>query len=773
MKNLKYLFLTLLGALAFVACSDDDVREADWSGIQGDGVYFEMGAQTSYLLEADQSSLKVPVMRSFTEGALTVMVSLTDDSGIFVADQMARFADGEEQGSVEIVFDFDDVEAGVAYKLTLMLLDDSHKSGYGEQELTFTVKYDPWTLVGKGYYRDDIISSNFNILTPYAETQCEVYESDVNKGVYRLANVYNSPSYSGPMFGYDPVSFAGNVQEGYIILNCQNPDKVYMVESNMGLNINSAYGWMTCGSICPENGFENYECYGKMVNGVITFDVDGLFLFLPLYNGGYTLRANSEGMTRVVMPGASAVEPVVTVDYEGVLIDPNSNASAIFNLELNADAEVVYFAAVDAASDLNAALAGMLDGSVECEEITESGEFVYNIYEPGQYVGIFLPATKDGSVLGTPQAVPFEYSAGGMTPSQFAVEFSVEVDETEALIGLTPNTDKYEYYWDLMDETTYGQIIATYGSIEAYTIAYLEYVAGNYGISVADVLAVYASKGAVEPSLYEGLAPGTKYILYAYCVNMQTGEARSEISTSEFETLTPAPLEADYEAILGTWTITSTSSEVAKQPMSFDIAIEYKKSNTSYAVYGWAGNKDAADTGMKAFYQAGDAENDALFYIPEQMTETYFNTQYGTAQLCLFGRYYEAAGNNPGYTFAGVNGAPCLVGGLTDATNGKIEPWQVTIEEEGQEITLDYTGADFFLLLIDGDYAGRGLVMAEDFAVGPFTMKKVAAEPARKSLQNKEFSMVTSADRENMLKKVNGKLARRAYLKSVNCVMVR
>lgn len=760
MKNLKYLFLTLLGALAFVACSED-TREADWSGIQGDGTYFAVDAQTSYKLEANQSSVKIPVMRSFTEGVLATLVSLTDESGIFVADSNARFADGEAEGSVEIVFNFDDIEAGVAYQLTLALLDDTHKSGYGERELTFTLMYDPWTYVGKGYFRDDIISSNFSILTPYAEVLCDIYESDVTEDVYRLANVYNSPLYSAPMFGVDPSVFGGNVREGYIVLNCQNPDKVYMVESEMGLNINSAYGWMTCGSICPENGFEKYNYYGKMVNGVITFDTNGLFLFLPDYSGGYALQANYDGMTRVVMPGASAIEPVVKVEYEGVMIDPDSNASAVFNLELNADAEVVYFAAVDAASDLNAALAGMMDGSVECEAIYESGEFTYAITEPGQYVGIFLPATKDGSAVGTPVGISFEYSTGGVTPSQFAVEFTVEADETFAYLAVSPNTDKFNYYWDFMSAADYEKAVGEFGSIEAYCQAFFEYVAQLNSVSVPVVMEAYASQGLVEETLVEGLEAGTTYVAYAFCVDMTTGAARSVATLHEFSTLESQPLEADYEALLGTWTVTSSSSEEGKTPISFDLTFSQKKSNMMYDVTGWTG----IPYPIVAYYQAGDAETDALFYFTEQATNTTFSSQYGTIRVCFFGRYYE-----PEYSqniFMGEVGAPCLVGGLSSATAGNIEPWSVTIEGT----KYNYIGADLFGLILDGDYAGQGVTFAEDLTVGPYTMEKAAAT---QSFEPKaQFSTGMSLIREANLRNVDGKLLRREFLSKHNCVMIR
>lgn len=769
MKNLKYLFLTLLGTLTFVACTDDATRDADWSGVKGNGVYFAVDAETSFLLEENQSSIVIPVMRSFTEAAATVNVALTekDMTGLFAADSKARFEAGKNEGKIEVVFDFNRLETGVNYEMTLTILDADQTADYGMQSLTFSLKYDPWTYVGKAYYRDDIISSVFNVATPYAQVECDLYESDAQEGLYRLANVYNNPYYMAPFFGADPTQFTNNVREGYVVFDISNPNKAYMLEAEIGLIVNSSYGWMTAGSICPENGFEDADYYGTYENNVVTFDTDGLFLFLPDYQGGYTLQTNSSGKTRIVMPGGNAVDPVVEVEFEGVMIDPNSNASAIFNLDLNEDADLVLFAAVDASSDLNAALAAMMDGSLESEEIYEDGEFAYLIDNPGEYVGIFIPvAADDTPVFGSPIGVPFEYSTGGVTPSQFTAEFIIEVDETWAKVSVVPNSEKFNYYWDFMPAATYQQVLAQYESLEDYSLAFFEYVAKSNNVSVAAVMDAYASQGTIEPMTIEGLEAGTEYIAYAFCVNMETGEARSEVTIYEFSTLEPAELNPDYAALLGTWTVTSTSSEVAGTPMSFDVTIDMKKSNTFFDVTGWGGTESAVSSyPVLAVFQAADGEEPALFYIPEQFTNTKLSVQYGNGQLAFFARfYYEAQAS---YALYGGEG-PALVGNLTSSGAGEIHPWYVTTED-GQ--TFEFTGANYYLYLLDGDYAGQLLGFTSDCAVGPFTMEYKAA--AESFSVNNEITTCMAKIREDNFKKVNATLARREYLVNKSCVLAR
>ena len=768
MKNLKYLFLTLLGALAFVACTEDE-READWSGIKGKGVYFGVDAQTTYLLEENQSSLRVPVLRTFTDGDLQVLVSLTDKAGtgLFAADTKARFADGESEGYVEVVFDFKRLETGVSYELELDILDEAHKSGYGMDNLAFTVKYDPWTYVGKGYYRDGIISEVFNVATPYAQIECDVYQADYDEKLYRLANVYNNPFYAGPMFGTDPTQVGPSmVQEGYIVFRIESPEKIYILNSSIGLNVNSAYGWMEIGSVCHENNNSMIEfasdAYGVMEKNIITFPLGGLYLYLPLYSDPY-FQTNVDGMTRIVMPGGVPTDPTVTIDYEGVLVDPDSNAKAIFNITMNDDAGKVLFAAAEAGSDYSAIIAGMTDGSVACDEITEDGEFAYELNVPGEFMGIFIPVSKDGTIFGTAMGVPFEYSTGGVTPSQFTAEFEVEADETFALVSVTPNTDKFNYYWDFMMKTDYESAIAEFGSIEEYNLAFFDYVAQSNNVSIATVLESYASKGAIEPMMVEGLQAGTTYVAYAFCVNMTTGEARSAASIYEFTTLEAQPLDADFEALLGTWTVTSDSSEDAKSPITFDLTFKTKKSNLIYDVTGWTG----VNYPIVAYYQAADADSDALFYFPEQYTNTVFNSQYGMMRICFFGRFYDA--EYGGNMFNGMDGSPCLVGGLSTASTGTIQPWTFTDEETGK--SYNYIGADLFGLILEGEYAGQGALFVDDLTVGPYSMERAAAT---QSVEPKaQFSTGMSVIREANLRQVDAKLARRDYLLKHNSVMVR
>ena len=47
------------------------------------------------------------------------------------------------------------------------------------------------------------------------------------------------------------------------------------------------------------------------------------------------------------------------------------------------------------------------------------------------------------------------------------------------------------------------------------------------------------------------------------------------------------PLSPEYQAWLGTWTVTSTSAEVTNAPVTFDVTFSKKVANSTYSVAGW------------------------------------------------------------------------------------------------------------------------------------------------------------------------------------------
>lgn len=761
MKNLKYLFLTLLGALAFVACTEDE-READWSGIKGNGVYFAMDAQTSYLLEENQTSLFVPVMRTFSQGALEVNVQFSDKekTGIFAADSKARFADGSLEGKVEIVIDFKKVEYGRAYELALLILDDDQKSGYGVYEYNFTVKYDPWKTIGTALWRDDLLPMVLNV-NP-TETEVELQQSLGNANLYRLVDVYN-PEYVASILGLSPADIEGSCTSHAIVFDLTDPNKVYIQESSMGLDV--GYGEMLVASFVPENGFSGGNVYGTMVDNVITFPEQSLVMALPSMGSWY--YSNLSGMTRIVMPGGVGTDPRVTAVYEGYMTTPDGDTRALFNVSMNADAASYRWAAtndITTQADLDAFVEGIKNGSVDSEKVNNDGEVSFLLDEPGTFYVAFVPYSEDGSVIGKATIVTFEYTTGSVTPSEFTVDVQTVDKDGNSTIGdtfveltIVPNANNLLYYWDILAKSDYDTLVAEYGSIDAYMTLYFDQVATQNNVSVSDVVAVYGTKGTSAENYIDRIAHSTEYVVFAYCMNLSTGEARSPITEFVFSTSTPSYSD-DFAAWFGTWTVQPTSLEDGSPADPFEIEISLKHSDMMYYVSGWGYGSVLPTYPVTMVYQVD--ETGSLVYIPEQLLDQ-IQVQNELPYVCFMARfYYEAQGNY--FLYGG--GVPAIIGGFTQS--GPImEPYQVQDENLG---LIQFSGADYFLMYDDGGFGSESI----PFAKGPYTLTR-SASTSKMSVKSDKIETYKMTNKQVSMNPMGKKAMRAIHNAKYNCVVVR
>lgn len=83
---------------------------------------------------------------------------------------------------------------------------------------------------------------------------------------------------------------------------------------------------------------------------------------------------------------------------------------------------------------------------------------------------------------------------------------------------------------------------------------------------------------------FKELTPGTEHIVMSKVTDAAGNSTFKYILAST----DPAGEPSDtYKAWLGTWTVTSASSQISKAPVSFDVVFTQKIANVSYAITGW------------------------------------------------------------------------------------------------------------------------------------------------------------------------------------------
>ena len=197
------------------------------------------------------------------------------------------------------------------------------------------------------------------------------------------------------------------------------------------------------------------------------------------------------------------------------------------------------------------------------------------------------------------------------------------------------------------------------------------------------------------------------------------------------------PLEEDYEAWLGTWEVTSTSSEVTKTPQTMNITIDVKIPNQSFNITG------LGITTLRNVYPiVANYDSETGMFSIKNGQKVGVTDGYDITYICL-------ARNNGSYTIVtgGYIGMDAKLG--TDKTTAVMAGRSVTIT--GGK-TLPIIGMDFFALKGSSFarfYADDGYTDF-DYASGPFTMRKVqtraaVAQPASAPLRLKTWKPGTLA----------------------------
>lgn len=361
MKNLKIFFLSALVATAglFTACTED----SDWSaGPLADGpqAYFAADVQTSYTLSAEDTSVTLPVLRVETEGMLDVPVLATvaeGDEGLFNVPSSVAFNDGQNTTTLSVTFDYAELTPGSIYEIALTLDDPTMTTPYGYSNLTVSIAVpEPYVLLGKGIYRDDLVPSIFD-LGGFPEYYVEVYENTNTPGFLYMKNPY---SYAKGVYIVNASNFHSFEEDVYFAIDVRNPDAVVIPEQPLGLTVDNY------GDIWVRMYGDNV---GTMKDNIITFAPETMEQAMTLYQGGSYdyLWGNASGMFRLALPGAVLTDFSVEIEAAGHVADQAGNACPVVNVYGGADvaAVAIEFVEGDITADYASVVAEMAKTSTD------------------------------------------------------------------------------------------------------------------------------------------------------------------------------------------------------------------------------------------------------------------------------------------------------------------------------------------------------------------------------------------------------------------------
>ena len=540
MKLNKILF-SLFAAFSFLAVScqvEEQVYVPGEPELEGCyGVYFptQEAAGAHTMDPSETPAVEFVVKRLTEDGDITVPVEVTvSEEGIFNVPEL-KFVDGQTEANLLVTFP--NAAAGTEYSLTLEITDPEYALVYGANPtfLNYSVTIERYDLMGTATYREDILTALFSV--PNQEWQCEVYTKETTPGVYYLKNLYTSLC---------PFNEPGDYVEEdvYFTVNASDPGKVYVPAQPLGWDW--GYGMAWAASLCQEAGFNVATgAYGSLVNGVITFPVQGLLFAMEDYQDMGFYYANKNGLARIILPGAILTD--YTIALEAGYASQGTQPVAF---TFGADVQTIKYAAFEgplSKGDLEAKVAEIAEDENAQVVAKPAADAEGNV--PAAVVGFSFETTGEYTIV----AVGCDSEGTAQSSTSLVISYVAANDEVPVIVtaglgaadkyvpqGFSPETaiEYYVYGQDLVDVKIGMFTAADFISNQQGCVSALMSVASE----PAEVLEKINTDVFVD--VMGGLTPGTEYYLLVWASN---GYEQKIIATAPWTTAgDPLPVYAPY-----------------------------------------------------------------------------------------------------------------------------------------------------------------------------------------------------------------------------------
>lgn len=396
-KNILSAMLLVALPLAFNAC-DSDVDYTPADKLDNAQVYFPSSNGATVELSKDKTSFDVTLMRAKADAAVTVPITVEGANANYTIPSSVNFAQGANQAVLTIGYNAEAIEYDDYTDIKLTIGDESSTTPYGMSKYVFKAGIPaPWVSLGQATYVDAFVAAFFGVSEmPY---KVEIQENNVTPGLFRLINPYSPTVYpygtNGASGSYD------SANPHHLEIDARDPQGVFIRRQDTGLDwtygnyivYSLAAYYMDRGQTLEEVKAAGH-C-GTFEKGIITFPVGSLLCAMANYKEGAFYSANDPAWFKVIMPGVVIADYSVGMEYMGRFTGVDEQDYAVANVTLGADVNFAKVALI-AGKDANAAVAGIIDGSIESVEVSEDGRVELPIGETGDYsfVAITFDADK-------------------------------------------------------------------------------------------------------------------------------------------------------------------------------------------------------------------------------------------------------------------------------------------------------------------------------------------------------------------------------------------
>lgn len=399
MKTLKYSFGLLLSFLAiasFNSCSEEEAEYTPAAAPAGEQVYFASSNSAQIDITQETKTFDVAVGRSVAGAAVSVPVTVTADSlanTIFDFPATVEFADSAKTANYTVSVKEGVVPEFDVYYNVSIAIDEAMTTPYGIGTYEFTVgvpaPWSEWKVINTG---------TFNLAQYWAGTHSElpIYYREY------LLNNEDAQFYIPGVANSMDLTIDYNRQTGA----CQVlPQRA---------TVSSKYGqiWV-CDlphyPLQPGLTYDDYPCTYDAEKGLITLN---LIYFVSTEMEGGANGYFGMGEESIQFDGFKQYDYTFSMEFKGHYVDNNGTDNAVIATTKGVDVSKYLLTVIAEDEDAQATVSGMLDGTVPCDTLTESGFYAYPLTESGNYKALAITFDAEGNVLEA-FAKDFEFYAVG------------------------------------------------------------------------------------------------------------------------------------------------------------------------------------------------------------------------------------------------------------------------------------------------------------------------------------------------------------------------
>lgn len=548
MKNI-YRYILAFGAMAAaVSCMPETPYEPGEAEVDGCyGVYFP-AQETDLVRDPSESrTATISVMRSNSDDAITVPLTVVDTSGLFTVSELV-FEDGQSETTIDL--SFEGVEVGVTYGVSFVIEDPQYASKYSSNPiaLDFSVIYERWIDLGEGTWIEGA-NSYFN---PFEE-KVHIYQNDLDRNMFRVQMKWDTPDGVYAVHTEDADEYFNFVilQPGNKVydLTISQEDLIYYDIYNTGY-INSNYPDDPVRMLHPFGLVGATEAQGAY-NHVLQYQDNGLpaavavapFYYLMNAGGGWN-QSTYDDVVTIVFPGAALT------DYS-LSIRSGETTGGVLPLQFVTGEDVasvkykIYEGTVSTGI-LDSYVAGIGDGSIEAE-VAPEGAFGVKLGATGVYTVVAVSFDAAGAAQESASAQVYYLAEGEEKP----VKVFAGIEATNKYGGKGWTSDNtMEYYIYGSDLVTVKTYLARYDAFLQNQQSVINSLMSQPDVN-ADILEQINGTGTI--GVYSDQTPGTEYVFLVYASN---GYESTAIYAT---TKTTGVLDVDIEDMLGTYDVTYTS----------------------------------------------------------------------------------------------------------------------------------------------------------------------------------------------------------------------